>query len=204
MANVAGYGPECPSLVNDSPYRRRSDAPFSIPARRVWRCVPVLRHRGAISHNGRKRSFGSFERAVVRKARGLDSLRRMFEEYESDVRDARLERGDQDIVGRVALRRRWARWHGWMRSHSDNGDPGLWIPCVGWTEAREDSNGRRNCTECLDWSREMPGSHHHSIPNQRAAHECKQLQRISGIIDAPDHDSPDIRVPVLGINAYLS
>ena len=75
---------------------------------------------------------------------------------------------------------------------------------VGWTEARESSNGRRHRTECLDWSREMAGRYHHPIPNQRAAHECTQLQRPPGFIDAPNHDRPDIRVSVLGINAYLS
>ena len=44
---------------------------------------------------------------MVREAR-VDPARRMFEEYEPDICDARLERGDQDIVGRVTLWRRWA------------------------------------------------------------------------------------------------
>ncbi len=141
---------------------------------------------------------------MVRQARGFDSLRRMLEEHEPDISDARLDRCHQDVVGRVALRRWRAVWHRWMRGHSDNGDPARSVSCVAGTEARENSNVRRYSTECLDWSREMTGGHHHAIPNERATHECKQLERPSCLIDAPDHDGADIRVPVGGIDAHLS
>ena len=61
-ANVAGYGPERPSFVDDSTQCRRPEAPFSIPYRGARGCVPV-RRRGAVSHDGPLRSFGFVQRA---------------------------------------------------------------------------------------------------------------------------------------------
>ena len=49
----------------------------------------------------------------------------------------------------------------------------------------------------------MTGSDHRAIPNQGAAGERAELYRLPGIIDAPDHDHPDVGIPVLEINGDL-
>ena len=115
-ANVAGYGPECPSLVNDSSQCRSPDAPLSIPLRGVRRCIPVSWRRGAVSHDGRWSSFGSVERAVLRETRWLDSRAARARGIPVQRRRCLAQRGNQDLVGRVALRRRRAVRHRWMCS----------------------------------------------------------------------------------------
>ena len=62
------------------------------------------RHRGAVTYNGHLHSFGSVEGAGRGEARRLDTEWLVYEEDQSDVGDPWLERRDQDVVGRVALR----------------------------------------------------------------------------------------------------
>src|SRR6266545_8122255 len=93
-ANVAGYGPERPRLVDDSSQCRGPDAPLSVPHRGVRGCIPVPWRRGAVSHDGRLRSFGSVERAGLGETRWFDSGRWMREEYQPSVGDPWLKRGN--------------------------------------------------------------------------------------------------------------
>src|SRR6185503_20969147 len=118
-ADVAGYGPQCPRLVDDSSQYRSPDAPLAVPHRDVRRGTPLWR-RGSVSHDGRLRSFGSFELALLGETRWFDSGWCMGEKYQPDVRDPRLERGDKNLVGRVALGRRGTGRHRWMGRESDD------------------------------------------------------------------------------------
>ena len=58
---------------------------------------------------------------------GGDAARPVLEHYQPDVGDPRLERGNQQIVGRVTLRRRRAVGHGGVGDlfHDANPGPGV-------------------------------------------------------------------------------
>ena len=74
-ANVAGYGPERLSLIDDSSQCRNPDAPLPVPHLRdrgARGCVSPP-HLGAVTHDGHLHSFGSVERAGRGEARRLDT-----------------------------------------------------------------------------------------------------------------------------------
>src|SRR5678816_869502 len=71
-ANVAGYRPERPRLVDNSAQCRSSDTSLPIPCRKVERSVPVSRRRRAVSHNCCLHSFGALEPALLGETCGLD------------------------------------------------------------------------------------------------------------------------------------
>ena len=144
------------------------------------------------------------ERARRSEHGWLNIRRRTFEEHESGVGNAWLEWRDQDVVGRIALRRRRAMRHRRVRGLSDHRNPRAGIPRIRWTEAREHANRGWQLTQRLGWRGEVTGRKHDVRANQRAACERPQLDRLSGIIDAPNHDHADIRISVLSVDGRLS
>jgi hypothetical protein len=50
----------------------------------------------------------------------------------------------------------------------------------------------------------MPSSQHHSVTNERATRKSAKLQKVSRVINTPDHDHTDIGISVLRIDGHLS
>jgi hypothetical protein len=90
-----------------------------------------------------------------------------------------------------------------MGDQSNYGNPGLRVHRIGGTETRKHSKGRWQSAECFLRSRKVTGGHHYPIPNQCATDEATQLQGRPGTVDAPDHDRPDIGIPVGEIKGRL-
>lgn len=127
----------------------------------------------------------------------------MFEEDETDVGNARFEWSDKDLVGRIALRRRRAVRHRWVRGRSDYWNPRGRIASIRCTEAHEDTDRWWYLTQGLHWRGEVTGRNHDVRTNQCAACEAPELDGLSGIIDAPNHDRANIRIAVVRVNGRL-
>ena len=148
-ADVAGYRPERPGLVDDL---RNVDVLTRRLPSQIDASEGALRLRGTVVPYPTIVVCAPSDRSsapCLAKRAGLIPAGACFEEDQSNVGDARLERSDQDLVGRVALRRRRTVRHRWMRGQPDHGNPGVRILCVGRTEAREESDRRRHAPSAL-------------------------------------------------------
>ena len=202
--HVARYRPQSPGFINHPAHGRSPDPTSTVPCPRVHGRAVVWRRHGAVSDDHRATPFGSIECARRRKHGWRDVGRSAFEKYESNVGDAGFERRDQNILGWIALRRRWARRHRRVRGLRDHRNPCAGIPCIRRAEAREHPDRRWQPTQCLGGSRKMAGRHHDAAANQRTARERPQLHGPPGIVDTPDHDRANVGVAIVAVDGRLS